>query len=198
MAETVKEIKKVKKNESHIKIAEPSKGARWYVVHTYSGHENKVATTLEQRAEALGLTHKIFEILVPTQEKIMISDGKKRTVDERIFPGYIIVNMEMEDNAWYAVRGTQGVTGFVGIGDKPTPISKKEVESIMQFMQAGATTFEAEYREGDGVKVVDGPFKEFLGKVEAVDNEKGVVTVLISVFGRETPVELDFAQVEPV
>jgi len=198
MSEKPKEKTKTNNNAAHIIISKPTKKARWYVVHTYSGHENKVANTLEQRARALGLTDKIFEILVPTQEKIVISDGKKRSVDERIFPGYIIVNMEMEDNAWYAVRGTQGVTGFVGIGDKPTPISKKEVDSIMQFMQEGASTFEAEYKEGDGVKIIDGPFKEFLGKVDSVDNEKGVVTVLVSIFGRETPVELDFAQVEPV
>jgi len=191
------EVKK-KQDVSHIKIAEPTSLSKWYVVHTYSGHEVKVATTLEQRVIAQGLVDKIFEILVPTKGKIVISEGKKRSVNERIFPGYILVNMAMDNDVWYVVRSTQGVTGFVGIGDKPTPISKKEVKSILQFMEADTPSFEAEYKADDGVKITDGPFKEFLGKVESVDNEKGVVTVLVSIFGRETPVELDFAQVQPL
>ncbi len=175
---------------------EPQKG-RWYVVHTFAGHENKVATALRQRIEAEHLEDQIFDILVPTQDKIEIRGGKKETVKEKIFPGYILVRMELTDAAWLAVRTTQGVTSFVGALNKPTPISNKEVAGIVKFMAQGAApTFKDVFMMDDTVKIVDGPFAEFIGKVDSVDKEKGRVRVLVSIFGRETPVELDFLQVQ--
>src|SRR3989344_759289 len=170
--------------------------AKWYVVHTYSGHENKVAHTLKQRIESEHLEEKILEVLVPMQDKIEIKGGKKTEVKEKIFPGYILVKMVLDDNTWLAVRTTQGVTSFVGMGNKPTAISEKEVETIVNFMTQGAQpTYKQIFSEGDTVKIVDGPFAEFIGKVDSVDKERGKVKVLVSIFGRETPVELDFLQV---
>jgi transcriptional antiterminator NusG len=169
--------------------------AHWYVVHTYSGHESKVAETLKQRVEAAGNTDKIFKIFVPHQQKIVVSEGKKRTVEEKLFPGYLMVQMIMEDDSWYVVRSTPGVTGFVGMGTTPTPLAETEVRSLMKFAKMEAPRFEAKYSVGDPVKVNDGPFKEFLGKVDEVNEAQGKVRVLVSVFGRETPLELDFAQV---
>lgn len=175
---------------------EDQSGAKWYVVHTYSGHENKVAAALKQRVESEHLENKIREVLVPTQEKIEIRSGKKETVKEKIFPGYILVKMVLDDTSWLAVRTTQGVTSFIGMGNKPTPIPESEVKSIVNFMQQGAQpTYKQIFSEGDTVKIVDGPFAEFIGKVDSVDKERGKVKVLVSIFGRETPVELDFLQV---
>lgn len=190
-------------NNKDIKVPEEvqsqdpsSNGARWYVVHTYSGHENKVAAALKQRIESEHLEDKILEILVPTQEKIEIRGGKKETVKEKIFPGYILVKMVLDDTSWLAVRTTQGVTAFIGMGQKPTPIADAEVASIVKFMTQGAQpTFKSVFSEGDTVKIIDGPFAEFIGKVDTVDKERGKVKVLVSIFGRETPVELDFLQV---
>ncbi len=174
-----------------------SSPARWYVVHTYSGHENRVCETLKRKIDSEGLQNKILEVLVPTQDKIEIRSGKKETVKEKIFPGYILVKMILDDASWLAVRTTQGVTSFVGMGNKPTPISEKEVRSIVTFMSQGATpTYKTVYTDGDTVKIVDGPFSEFIGKVESVDKDRGKVRVLVSIFGRETPVELDFLQVQ--
>lgn len=171
-------------------------GAKWYVVHTYSGHENRVAAALKQRIESEHLETKIIQILVPTQEKIEIRGGKKETVKEKIFPGYIMVKMVLDDQSWLAVRTTQGITSFIGMSDKPTPIPESEVQSIVNYMkQGGQPTYKQIFAEGDTVKIVDGPFTEFIGKVESVDKEKGKVRVLVSIFGRETPVELDFLQV---
>ncbi|HYD34764.1 MAG TPA: transcription termination/antitermination protein NusG [Vitreimonas sp.] len=175
-----------------------NKKARWYVVHTYSGHENKVAETLKQRAETLNLTDKILEILIPTQEKIQIKRGQRKTVNEKIFPGYMLVHMELTDESWLAVRTTQGVTGFVGVGNKPTPLPKHEVEAISKFMTQATPQFKAEFVEGEAVRIVDGPFNDFLGTVKSINEEKGKVEVLVSIFGRETPVELDFLQVNKV
>lgn len=176
-------------------IDEPSKG-RWYVVHTYSGHENKVATQLKQRVESEHLENKIFDVLVPTQDKIEIRGGKEVSAKEKIFPGYILVKMDLDDAAWLAVRTTQGVTSFVGIGNRPTPVPDHEVASIIKFMTQGAApTFKDVFLVDDTVKIIDGPFADFIGKVESVDKEKGKVRVLVSIFGRETPVELDFLQV---
>lgn len=170
--------------------------ARWYVVHTYSGHENRVATNLRQRIETEALEHKIVDILVPTQDKIEIRGGKKEQVKEKLFPGYMYVKMELDNSTWIAVRTTQGVIGFVGAGTKPMPISDSEVKSIMQFMNQGASpTFKEVFNVDDPVKIIDGPFADFIGKIETVDKEKGKVRVLVSIFGRETPVELDFLQV---
>jgi transcription termination/antitermination protein NusG len=177
--------------------SDPSEAGRWYVVHTYAGHENKVLTNLKQRIESEHLEHKIFDILVPTQDKIEIRGGKKEQVKEKIFPGYILVKMILDDSSWLVVRTTQGVTSFVGMGNKPTPISETEVKSIVQFMSQGASpTFKDVFLVDDTVKIIDGPFAEFIGKVDSVDKEKGKVRVLVSIFGRETPVELDFLQVQ--
>ncbi len=171
--------------------------AKWYVVHTFAGHENKVATALRQRIEAERLEHLIFDILVPTQDKIEIRGGKKETVKEKIFPGYILIKMELTDLSWLAVRTTQGVTSFIGAGNKPTPISNAEVATIVKFTTQGAApTFKDVFMIDDTIKIIDGPFAEFIGKVDSVDKEKGRVRVLVSIFGRETPVELDFLQVQ--
>jgi|SRR3989344_1598692 len=175
-----------------------NESAAWFVVHTYAGHERKVATTLKQRVESGGYTDRIFKILVPTQQKIVISEGKKRKVDERLFPGYVIVNMVMGDEAWFLVRSTRGVTGFVGTGAKPTALPDSEVNTLMKYMRTEAPKFEAKFSLGDAVRITDGPFADFLGKVDWVNEEQGKVKVLVSVFGRETPVELDFLQVTPL
>ncbi|MFZ5376592.1 MAG: transcription termination/antitermination protein NusG [Patescibacteria group bacterium] len=177
---------------------EENKKARWYVVHTYSGHENKVAETLKQRTETLHLTGQILKVLIPTQEKIQIRRGQRKTVNEKIFPGYMLVQMEMSDDAWLAVRTTQGVTGFVGMSSKPTPLPRHEVEAITKYMSQGTPQFKADFVDGEAVRIVDGPFNDFLGTVNSIDEGRGKVEVLVSIFGRETPVELDFLQVQKV
>ena len=172
--------------------------ARWYVVHTYSGHENKVAETLKQRAFTMDLQDKILEMLIPTQEKIQIRRGKKQSIKEKIFPGYMLVRMILTDESWLAVRTTQGVTGFVGVGSKPTPLPQREVETIQKYMSQGAPTYKSNFSVGEAVKIVEGPFTDMLGTVDTVDEAKGKVVVLVSIFGREAPVELDFLQVAKV
>lgn len=172
--------------------------AKWYVVHTYSGHENKVAVTLKQRSEAGGYTDRIFKLFIPQQQKIVVTDGKKRALDEKLFPGYLMIQMLMDDDAWYVVRSTPGVTGFVGMGTAPTPLPESEVKTLMKFAKMEAPKFEAKFGVGDSVKISDGPFRDFLGRVDEVNDEQGKVKVLVSVFGRETPVELDFAQVSRI
>lgn len=168
---------------------------RWYVVHTYSGHEQKVADALKQRIEAFSFKDFFGDILVPTQEKIVIDAGKKKTIRERLFPGYVMVQMVLTDETWGVVRNTTGVTGFVGVGAKPTSLPPHEVDAILKFTKMEAPKFELKFKEGETVKVIDGPFTDFLGKVAEIDEEKGKVKVLVSVFGRETPIELDFLQV---
>lgn len=183
-------------NENIVKISDQAPlEAKWYVVHTYSGHEKKVAEALKQRVEAMGLKDKIFEVIIPTRNIVAVRAGKKHEVKERIFPGYILVKMLLDDNSWLAVRTTSGVTAFVGTGNKPTSISQKEVDTILKFMQLEAPKYKAAFSVGEAVKIIDGPFAEFLGTVDSIDNEKGKVKVLVSIFGRETPVELDFLQV---
>ena len=169
--------------------------AKWYVVHSYSGHESKVANTLKQRIESLKLNDKILDILIPTQEKIEIKEGKKATVKEKIFPGYLLRNMVMDDNTWLAVRTTPGITGFIGTSTKPTALPEDEVKTIKRFMSMAAPKFKTTFSQGEAVKITDGPFSEFLGSVSEIDEERGKLKVLVSVFGRETPVELDFLQV---
>lgn len=169
--------------------------AKWYVVHTYSGHENKVAATLKQKIEAQELQDKILDIFVPTQEKIEIREGKKQTIRERIFPGYVLVKMALTDETWHTVRSTAGVTAFVGIGNKPTPLDETEVKTITKFSEMEAPTYRAAFTVGEAVRIIDGPFADFLGTVDNINEEKGKVRVLVSIFGRETPVELDFLQV---
>lgn len=176
-----------------------SSAGRWYIVHTYAGHENKVAKTLRQRVESNGFEERIFDILVPVRNTIKVSQGKKETVEEKIFPGYVIVKMILDDETWLLVRGTPGVTAFIGAGNKPTPISEKEVEAIMQFMKMEENpTFKSVFSIGEAVKIGDGPFSDFLGTIEYIDEEKGKLRVLVSIFGRETPVELDFLQVKKI
>lgn len=190
------------KDQSETKVEEKKEekksvpfGTSWYVIHTYSGHENKVAATLKQKIKATGLGDKIFEVMVPTQEKIEVREGKKTTVQEKIFPGYLLVQMKLDDESWHTVRSTPGVTGFVGTGNKPTPLAESEVTTIKKFSEFEAPTYKAAFTLGEAVKIVDGPFSEFLGTVDEINEEKGKVKVLVSIFGRETPVELDFLQV---
>lgn len=168
---------------------------KWYIVHAYSGHENKVKKSLHQRIQSLGFEDRIFDIIVPTRNTIKVSQGKKETVKEKIFPGYVLVRMILDDESWLLVRTTQGVTAFIGAGNKPTPISDKEVEAIKKFMKLEEPLFKAAFSKGEAVKIVDGPFSDFLGTVDEIDETKGKLKVLVSIFGRETPVELDFLQV---
>jgi transcriptional antiterminator NusG len=192
-----KEVKKERKEEATVEEAprEAPANAKWYVVHTYSGHENKVSTNLKQRIETMKLGDKIFDIVVPTRNIVTVKHGKKEEQKEKIFPGYILVKMVLDDTSWLAVRTTQGVTAFVGAGNKPTPISEAEVATILKFMKMEAPKYKTTFSMGEAVKIVDGPFADFLGTIDAIDEEKGKVKVLVSIFGRETPVELDFLQV---
>lgn len=181
-----------KKEEIHV----APDNAKWYIVHTYAGHENKVATSLKQRVQTMGFEERIFDIIVPTRSTIKVSQGKKETVQEKIFPGYVIIRMVLDDESWLLVRTTQGVTAFIGAGNKPTPISEKEVEAIQKFMQQEEPLYKTTFTVGEAVKIVDGPFADFLGTIDNIDDARGKVRVLVSIFGRETPVELDFLQVK--
>jgi transcription termination/antitermination protein NusG len=176
--------------------AEPDDERKWYVVHCYSGQENKVRHAIEQRIETMGMQDKIFDVVVPTEEEIEVREGKRRTIERRVFPGYILVQMIMDEDSWYVVRNTPGVTGFVGMGNEPTPLRPEEVSQIMRRMEAEAPKIKVTFRPGQKVRIVDGPFNEFIGTVGDIDMEKAKVRVLVSFFGRETPVELDFLQVE--
>lgn len=176
--------------------AEEEDGRAWYVIHCYSGYENKVKHNLEQRIETMQMQDQIFAVEVPTEDEIEIKDGRRRTVPRRIFPGYILVQMKMSDDSWYVVRNTPGVTGFVGTGTKPTPLREEEVLGIMKRMEAEAPKIKVSFRVGQKVRIIDGPFNDFMGTVDDIDMDKAKVRVLVSFFGRETPVELDFLQVE--
>ncbi len=169
---------------------------QWYVVHTYSGHEAKVKKNLESRIETMDMSEKIFEVIVPTEEEIEIHNGQRRTVNKKVYPGYVLVKMRMDDDSWYVVRNTPGVTSFVGMGTKPTPLRDDEVITIKQQMTAEAPRVKLSLAVGDSVRIVDGPFQDFEGKIDEVNQEKGRVKVLVSFFGRETAVELDFLQVD--
>ncbi|MDP3784977.1 MAG: transcription termination/antitermination protein NusG [bacterium] len=171
-------------------------GKNWYAVHTYSGYEDAVARNLHQRIESLGMEDKIFSVLVPIEKKIKIKGGKRQTVEEKIYPGYVLVEMIVTDDSWYVVRNTPRVTGFVGSGTTPTPLSREEVDTLFKRMGAGEPKFKVDVSIGDTVRVTDGPFKDFEGKVNEVDEARGKIKVLVSMFGRETPVELDFLQVK--
>ena len=178
-----------------VKPHSPSDDAKWYIVHTYSGHENKVAKSLKQRLESMGFENRIFDIIVPTRDTVKVTSGKKETVKEKIFPGYVLVKMILDDESWLLVRTTQGVTAFIGAGNKPTPISDKEVIAIQKFMATEEPLYKTAFVTGEAVKIVDGPFTDFLGTIDNIDEAKGKLKVLVSIFGRETPVELDFLQV---
>lgn len=189
-----------KQNPFHIVLddSKKSKEAKWYVVHTYSGHELKVTQQLQIRLDSMNIKQKVFEILVPTQEKIQVKKGEKKTIKEKIFPGYMLIKMIIDDQSWLAVRTTQGVTSFIGTAKKPTPISEKEVEAIKKFMAMEAPKYKSTFSIGEAVKIIEGPFNEFLGTIDKIDESKGKVHVLVSIFGRETPVELDFMQVSKI
>jgi transcriptional antiterminator NusG len=170
--------------------------AKWYVIHTYSGYENKVKTNLEHRIQSMDMAGKIFRVVVPTEEEIEIKNGQRRSVQKKIFPGYVLVEMILDDESWHVVRNTPGVTSFVGAGTTPTPLPDSEVQAILRQMREEKPQVRVTYHKGDRVKIIDGPFAEFVGTVDTVDEEKTKVRVLVSMFGRETPVELDFLQVE--
>jgi transcriptional antiterminator NusG len=171
-------------------------GRRWYVIHTYSGYENKVKTNLEHRIQSMDMGDKIFQVLVPTEEEIEIKNGKRHPVERKIFPGYVLVEMVMSDDSWYVVRNTPGVTSFVGSGNKPTELNDTEVRQILRQIKLDAPKYKVAFTKGEAVRVTDGPFTDLHGVVDEVNPERNKVKVLVSIFGRETPVELDFLQIE--
>ncbi|MDO8443547.1 MAG: transcription termination/antitermination protein NusG [Candidatus Azambacteria bacterium] len=173
-----------------------SQGRNWYVLHTYSGYEDAVARNLKQRIESLDMQDKIFNVLVPKEKKIKIKNGKRRVIEEKIYPGYVLVEMIVTDDSWYVVRNTPRVTGFIGSGTMPIPVSAGEINDLQKRMSGGESKYKIEFSVGDPVKIVDGPFKDFDGKVNEVDEDHGKVKVLISMFGRETAVELDSLQIK--
>lgn len=168
----------------------------WYIIHCYSGYEHKVKHNLEQRIESMGMQDYIFQVVVPTVEEIEIKDGKRRTVERCLYPGYIMVQVKLTDDSWYVVRNTPGVTGFVGMGNNPTPLRSEAVQGILRRMEAAAPQVRATFKPGQKVRIIEGPFADFIGTVDDIDEERTKVRVLVSFFGRETPVELDFLQVE--
>jgi transcriptional antiterminator NusG len=174
----------------------PQDDRAWYVVHCYSGYENKVKHNLEQRIETMRMQSQIFQVVVPTEDEMEVRDGKRRIIERRVFPGYILVQMVLTDDSWFVVRNTPGVTGFVGMGNEPTPLRPEEVQAIMKRMEAEAPKIKVTFKSGQKVRIIDGPFNEFIGMVDDIDMERAKVRVLVSFFGRETPVELDFLQVE--
>jgi len=173
-------------------------GRRWYVIHTYSGYEEKVVENLKQRIVSMGMEGKIFDVVIPTEKKIKIKNGKRKVVIEKIFPGYIMVQMVVDDESWYVVRNTPHVTGFIGSGTIPTPMSNKEIEALKKRMGVDEPTYKIDITLGQPVRIIDGPFKNFEGKVVEIDETHGKVKALVSMFGRETPVELDFLQVKKI
>lgn len=170
--------------------------AQWYVIHTYSGYENKVRQNLMHRVETMDVSDKIFEVVVPTQDEIEIKNNQRQTVQRKVFPGYVLVKMVMDEDSWHVVRNTPGVTSFVGMANKPTPLGDEEVQSITKAMTAEAPKVRVSLSMGDSVRIMDGPFSDFRGTIDEINQEKGKIKVLVSFFGREVPVELDFLQVE--
>jgi len=171
-------------------------GRNWYIIHTYPGEEEAVARDLRQRIENLGMEDKIFNVMVPKEKKIKIKNGKRKVIEERIYPGYIFVEMIVTDDSWYVVRNTPRVTGFIGAGTTPIPVSPKEIEILRKRMGVEAPQYKIDVAEGSLVKITDGPFKDFEGKVSEVDSERGKLKVLVNIFGRDTPVEVDSLQVK--
>lgn len=170
----------------------------WYVIHCYSGYENKVRHAIEQRIATMGMQDRIFDVVVPTEEEIEVKEGKRRTVERRVFPGYILVEMLLDEDSWYVVRNTPGVTGFVGMGTEPTPLQPDEVKQIMARMDDDKPIFKVNFKVGQKVRIIGGPFNDFIGNVAVIDADKAKVRVMVDFFGRETPVELDFMEVEKV
>jgi|HubBroStandDraft_6_1064221.scaffolds.fasta_scaffold00003_214 transcriptional antiterminator NusG len=188
-------------SESEAVTARPKDNRSWFVVHTYSGYENKVKANLERRIHSMGMQDKIFRVLVPMEDEVEFKDGKRKITPKKVFPGYVLVEMIMDDQSWYVVRNTQGVTGFVGSpgpGEKPVPLQDKEVKTILKQMGIEAPKLKIDFKKGDRVKVTSGPFFDFTGVVDEIAPEKERLRALISIFGRETPVELEFFQVEKV
>lgn len=177
-------------------LREPGDGREWFVVHCYAGYENKVRHSIEQRIETMDMQDSIFDVVVPTEEEIEIKDGKRRTVERRVFPGYILVQLKMSEESWYVVRNTPGVTGFVGMGNEPTPLRAEEVAKILNRMEEGAPKVKFDFRIGEKVRIRSGPFADFIGSIGEIDADRAKVRVMVSFFGRETPVELDFVHVE--
>lgn len=173
-------------------------GRRWYVLHTYSGYEENVAHNLKQRIESMDMEDKIFNVLVPTEKKIKIKNGKRKIITEKIFPGYVLIEMIVTDDSWYVVRNTPNVTGFVGSGTTPTPISEEEVKELQRRMGIEEPTLKVDFMKGDPIRIIDGPFKDMEGKINEIDEQRGKVKVLVSMFGRETPVELDPLQIKKI
>ena len=172
-------------------------GSEWFVIHTYSGYENKVKTNLEHRIASMDMKDKIFQVVIPVEDEVEVKDGQRRTVQRKVFPGYVLVQMLMGDDSWYVVRNTPGVTGFVGSGNVPIALPQEEVDAILKQMRAeAAPRVKIAFLKGQSVRIIDGPFAEFIGTVDDINHERGKVRVLVSFFGRETPVELDFLQVE--
>lgn len=169
--------------------------AKWYIISCYSGHEDKVAELIKQSVEANGMDHKVLDVMVPKQTKIVVQGGKKKEVDEKVFPGYVLVQMEIDDNTWQLIRSVEGVTKFIGGVKKPTPLTEEQVKSIVDYTQVSQPSYTAKFAVNDAVKVNDGPFKDFVGKINKINEDKGRVEVLLTMFGRETPVDLDFLQI---
>jgi transcriptional antiterminator NusG len=192
---TLKQRLAAKRAAEQGETIEPIEG-KWYVLHTYSGYENKVKKTIESRVEALDLNDHVFEIVVPTQEEIEIRSGQRHPVQRKVFPGYVLVRMNMNDDTWYAIRNTPGVTGFINIDNKPVPLEDNAVQTIMKGMTTETPVVKMSFQIGDTVRIIDGPFADFRGEIDEINNEKGKIRVLVSFFGRETPVELDFLQAE--
>jgi transcription termination/antitermination protein NusG len=195
--EPVKESTETKPVEipSNLPAGTPTERS-WFVIHCYSGYENKVRYNLEQRIETMGMKDRIFDVVIPTQEEIEVKDGRRRTVERHVFPGYVLVNMVLSEESWYVVRNTPGVTGFVGMGNDPTALRPEEVQQILRRMEAEAPLVKVSFKVGERVRIVDGPFNDFRGQVSEIDVERTKVRVMVNFFGRETPVELDFLQVE--
>lgn len=182
-------------DSSELETSTRPEGTRWYVIHSYSGYEDKVRKNLMYRTESMGMQDRIFQVVVPTEEEVELKDGQRRTIERRVFPGYILVEMVLDEDSWYVVRNTPGVTGFVG-SDKPTPLQEDEVNKILKRMDAQAPKIKVSFKIGQRVRIVEGPFEDFMGTVDEIDLERARVKVLVNFFGRETPIELDFLQVE--
>lgn len=181
---------------AHEKSLEEDDSRAWYVIHCYSGYEKKVRHNLEQRIETMGMKNMIFDVVIPTQEEVEVRDGKRRSIERHVFPGYVLVNLILTEESWYVVRNTPGVTGFVGMGNDPTPLRDEEVAQILKRMEAEAPHVKVSFKSGERVRIIDGPFNDFRGTVSDIDIEHAKVTVMVNFFGRETPVELDYLQVE--
>lgn len=199
MAQVPEETKDSKKPQVYNRDIKKKGERHWYAVHTYSGYEDAVARYLRQRVDSLEMHDKIFNVLVPKEKKVKIKNGKRKTVEEKIYPGYVLVDMIMGEDSWYIVRNTPRVTGFVGADStEPTPLSKEEIEALMGRMKGEETRFKVEFRVGETVKIIDGPFKDYEGKVAAIDEEHGKIKIMVPIFGRETAVELDSLQVQKI